>query len=233
MNITEVAMLGYATTTIEMAGAAVESRRVAYALEARALTLVRGRKTVLADFDLAIRAGEMIALTGANGSGKTTLMHGLAGALTPMRGEILWYGESARSHVRRRQIGFLGHETGLYLELTARENLLLAGRMYGLDDPAERAARWLNDADLQRLQHQPARCLSRGMRQRLAIARAAIHDPSILLLDEPFTSLDAGGCRWLWEILACRRAGGCAILVAGHDLDETGFDRVIVLAEGR
>jgi heme exporter protein A len=213
----------------------VEKRiRSAYALEASGLTVVRSRKTVLRDVNVAVSAGEMAALQGANGAGKTTLLHCLAGALQPTAGEIRWFGEpSTRSVAARRLLGFLGHESGLYLALSAWENLLFAGRMYGVDHPADRVGRLLVETGLEQHKHQPAGRLSRGQRQRLAIARAVIHDPAILLLDEPFTSLDADGCRWLGGFLSNLRTRGCAIVIASHDEAETRFDRVLILDEGR
>lgn len=204
------------------------------ALEARGLTLVRGRRVVLRDVHLALAPGEMVALQGANGAGKSSLLHCLATALQPTAGCVLWFGESpAKSPIARRKIGFLGHDSGAYPALTAWENLHFAGRMYGVDNAAQRADRLLEAVGLTLHQHQPARCLSRGMRQRLAIARAVIHDPPILLLDEPFTCLDALSRNWLGEFLRGLRGHGCAILVASHEVDRSLFDRVVVLQGGR
>ena len=205
-----------------------------FALEARSLTLVRGRKTTLRNVNLAVSQGETVVLRGANGAGKTTLLCCLAGALRPREGEVLWFGEpSAQIPASRRLIGFLGHESGLYLALTARENLLFAGRMSGVDRVAERADQLLAAAGLEYETGQQAGRLSRGQRQRLAIARAVIHEPRILLLDEPFTSLDSGGCRWLREFLGRLRAHGCAMVIASHEAELQVFDRSIVLGGGR
>ncbi len=205
-----------------------------FALEARALKLVRGRKIVLRDVHLAMSSGEMVALHGANGAGKTTLLQCLAGALQPTEGVILWLGKTlARSAADRGLVGFLGHENGLYLALTVWENLLFAGRMYRLDHVAERTERMLTAVGLQQHRGQQAGCLSRGQRQRLAIARAVIHDPPILLLDEPFTSLDSNNRNWLEKFLGKLRGNGGAILVASHEVEKSIFDRVMVLQGGR
>jgi heme ABC exporter ATP-binding subunit CcmA len=205
-----------------------------FAVQGRGLTVVRGRRVVVHDVHLAVSTGEMVALRGANGAGKTTLLHCLAGALRPVEGEVLWFGEpSARSHAARRQVGFLGHESGLYLALTAAENLLFASRMYGVDRVGERVDRLLASAGLARQTHEQAGRLSRGQRQRLAIARAIIHSPSILLLDEPCTGLDAEGCRWLEGLLGQLRGNGCAIVIASHDVEDAAFDRSLVLDGGR
>ena len=206
---------------------------ITFALEARRLTLVRGRLTILRNVNLAVSKREMVALRGANGAGKTTLLHCLAGALRPSEGEVLWFGEAwGRSPASRRHIGFLGHDSSLYLALTARENLLFAGRMYGVDRVAERADRLLAAAGLAHHNGQIAERLSRGQRQRLAIARAVIHDPRILLLDEPFTNLDSNGCRWLREFLGHLRTNGCAMVIASHEVESQVFDRSIVLDGG-
>jgi heme exporter protein A len=211
-----------------------ESDCRSFALEANGLTLVRGRKAVLRDLHLAVSSGEMVALHGANGTGKTTLLQCLAGALHPTQGEVLWFGESlARSPAARGQIGFLGHDCGLYLALTAWENLLFAGRMYGLDHVAERGDAMLIAVGLQQCKAHHAGSLSRGQRQRLAIARAVLHDPPILLLDEPFTSLDSDSRDFLREFLCQRRDNGCAILIASHEMETRLFDRSLVLQGGR
>ncbi|MFO0969834.1 MAG: heme ABC exporter ATP-binding protein CcmA [Gemmataceae bacterium] len=218
--------------------ATVQDARVALcaaapvALEARGLTLVRGRRPVLRNVDVAVSAGEMVALQGDNGAGKTTLFHCLTGALRPTGGEVRWLGKPAAGYAAHGQIGFLGHESGLYLALTVRENLIFAGRMYGLDRVADRAERLLETMGLHRLQEQQAGCLSRGLKQRLAIARAVMHEPPILLLDEPFTSLDSAGRDFLGSFLCHLRSNGCAILVASHEVDKRMFDRILVLKGG-
>ena len=205
------------------------------ALASRGLTYVRNRRPVLRGIDLAIAEGEIVGVTGANGEGKTTLLQCLAGALTPSAGHVEWFGESARSLVTHRLIGLLGHESGLYLTLTARENLLFAGRMCGLDQVADRADELLSATGLKHHAQQHAARLSRGLRQRLAIARAIIHDPPILLLDEPFTSLDASGCDWLAQFLSDLRDRRRSILVVTHvDQISRGLpDRLLCLRAGR
>lgn len=214
--------------------AAVKSTGTSFALEARGLTVVRSRRVVVRNVHLKVSAAEVVGLRGANGSGKTTLLHCLAGALRPTQGEVLWFGErAAQSPTSRRCVGFLGHESGLYLTLTVAENLSFAARMYGVDRVAERVEHWIAATALQGQRHEPAGRLSRGQRQRLAVARAALHDPAILLLDEPFTSLDEDGVRWLQKLLGQLRDDGCAMVIASHNTDETMFDRIMVLDGGR
>jgi len=217
----------------ETAALPAKPRCPSFALEARGLTLVRGRQTVLRNVHLAVACGETVVLQGTNGAGKTTLLHGLAGLLRPGAGRVFWFGEpAARSFAAHRRIGFLGHDTGLYLALTVRENLLFAGRMHGLDQVAVRAGQMLAAAGLQPHQHQQVRCLSRGQRQRLAFARSIIHDPALLFLDEPFTNLDGAGRLFLRECLIRLRTQGCAIVVASHEIDFGLFERRMTLEGG-
>jgi heme exporter protein A len=204
-------------------------------LEALGLAYARNRSVVLRDINLAVAVGEAVAVLGDNGAGKTTLLLCLAGCLTPARGEVRWLGErAAQSVASRRHIGFLGHETGLYSALTSLENLTFACRMWGLDAPHERAREFLAAMGLAQQAHIPVDRLSRGMRQRLAIARVVIHDPPVLLLDEPFTCLDSTGRNWFVHFLRYRRADGRAIVFTSHDARLCGAvaDRLLVLRSG-
>ena len=188
------------------------------ALQATHLAFSRERRVVLRDVDLCVDAGQIVGLLGDNGAGKTTLLQCLAGALRPSAGQVLWFGQqAARSVASRKLVGFLGHESGLYLGLGARENLLLAARLYGLAEPAERAAELLELMSVRHQAEQPVARLSRGTRQRVALARAVIHDPAILILDEPFASLDAGGSAWLAGYLRQMRDRHCAIVLSSHN----------------
>jgi heme exporter protein A len=187
-------------------------------LVARQLTVARDRHLILKEVSLDVASGEIVALFGSNGAGKTTLLRCLAGALRPTAGQVLWFGEPAtQATTDRRRLGFLGHESGLYLALTVWENLLFAGRMHGLDDASDRATALLSTVGLSRHAQSTTASLSRGMRQRLAIARAVIHDPGLLLLDEPFTGLDCHGREWLAGFLSELRSRRRAVMIAGPD----------------
>lgn len=189
-----------------------------WVLEAKDLSVARGNRVVFQGVNLALTSGELVALTGCNGTGKTTLLLSLAGGLLPAGGEVFWRGKkSGKNPTDRKQIGFVGHESGLYLALTVWENLLFAGRMWGIDAPKRRAADWLSKIGLEKQAAQDAAGLSRGMRQRLAIARALIHDPDIVLLDEPYSSLDVDGREWLTMLLCSLRSRNRAIILATHD----------------
>jgi heme ABC exporter ATP-binding subunit CcmA len=201
-------------------------------LEARNLSVVRGNRVVFQGVNLKLAQGEIVALFGSNGTGKTTLLHCLAGALRPFAGEILWHGQpSSKSPAARKLIGLLGHESGLYLALTAWENLVFAARMWGIDTPEKRAADLLSMVELEQRGTQTTAQLSRGMRQRLAFARAVIHDPVVVLLDEPFTSLDGDGRNWLTAFLCDLRNRNRAILLATHEpVDGSSLaDRLVTL----
>jgi ABC-type multidrug transport system ATPase subunit len=205
------------------------------AVAASALTVRLARRRILDQVCFSLSERESVALLGANGAGKTTLLKCLAGLVRPTSGEVRWFGDTTRRvpSVQSR-IGFVGHEHGLYLELSPRENLLLAARLHGVKNAHGRADFWLRATRLERCVGQPTRRLSKGMRQRLATARAVIHDPCLVLLDEPFVSLDAEGRAWLSDLLTSWRQEGRAICFTSHDpaACEPLADRLVRLHEG-
>lgn len=206
------------------------------ALSARGLSKKFVGRPVFAEVDLAVAAGEIVALLGANGAGKTTLLHCLAGRLRPTAGEVLWHGQSPRqSPALHRQIGLASHESFLYPELTARENLTFAARMQGVADAARRVAELLAAVRLEDQAGQIAGRLSKGQRQRLSLARALVHDPPIVILDEPFSGLDAAGREWLERWLDDLRTRQRAVCFTSHDaaLCRRVADRRLELCGGR
>ena len=170
--------------------------------------------------DLTIEAGSTIALLGRNGAGKTTLLRIVAGLSKPSRGSIKIQGSEAREQVTRRRIGILGHGIALYDELSAIENLTLFGRLYGLSNARKRADEMLERVGLSRVRDGLAREFSRGMRQRLAVGRAFLHDPEVLLLDEPFTALDDRAIAVLQSMIKEMRDRGRTIVMSTHQLRE-------------
>jgi len=176
---------------------------------------------VLDGVDLEVAPGEVVALLGPNGAGKTTLLRVLALLLRPTAGRIALFGLDAADAppVLRRRIGWVGHESACYPDLTAAENLAFYARLFRLDDPARRVADALAWADLAGTGRRPVRAFSRGMAQRLALARAFLHAPDLLLLDEPFTGLDREGVARLQEKLAALARAGHAVVLATHDVD--------------
>ncbi len=172
----------------------------------------------LREINLTMAPGSCLALIGRNGAGKTTLLRILAGFSKPGKGSILLNGHDPRSLEARRRIGVLGHGISVYDELSAIENLSLYEKLYSL--PSGTADRWLERVSLDRVKNGLVREFSRGMRQRLAIARAFLHDPSILILDEPFTSLDDRAIALLQTILRDARERGASVVMSTHQLRE-------------
>jgi heme ABC exporter ATP-binding subunit CcmA len=174
----------------------------------------------LRDVRLEAAAGSCLALIGRNGAGKTTLLRIIAGFSRPGRGQVRIFGNAPRETETRRQIGFIGHGISVYDELSALENLTLFGRLYGLADPRRSALEWLERTGLERVRNGLVREFSRGMRQRLAVARAFLHQPSVLLLDEPFTALDDRAIAVLQTLLRQALAEGKTIILSTHQLRE-------------
>ena len=205
------------------------------AIEARGLEKRFGPLVALRGVELRVPRGSLLAVLGPNGAGKTTLLRLLAGLARPSAGELR-VGEGALDRrASRGRIGFIGHATLLYPALTARENLRFAARLYGVVDPEPRIARLLEEHDLAAVADRPAGTCSRGLAQRLAIARGLVHDPDVVLLDEPFSGLDRAGAGRLARRLAAGRAGGRTAVLVTHDLARAAelADSAIVLLRGR
>ena len=206
-------------------------------LEARGLSRAFGRVRVLRDVDLTLGAGEAIAVAGPNGAGKTTLLRLLAGLMRPSGGEISVLGRPLRREGpgARRALGLVSHQSLLYDDLTLLENLVFAARLYGVPQPRAAALAALDGAGLTGRAHDSPRRLSRGLTQRAAIARALLHAPRVLLLDEPFTALDAVSAERLRADLRERLAAGMGVVIVTHHLGEVWdvASRVAVLVEGR
>ena len=174
----------------------------------------------LRDVNLDAEPGVCLALIGRNGAGKTTLLRTIAGFARPMKGKIRILGREPRDTAARRDIGFIGHGIALYEELSAIENLTLYARLYGLPEPRRSGLEWLEKVGLERVRDGLVREFSRGMRQRLAVARAFLHEPSVLLLDEPFTALDDRAIAVLQRLLREAREQGRTIILSTHQLRE-------------
>jgi heme ABC exporter ATP-binding subunit CcmA len=179
-----------------------------------------GDYAALRDIRLEAGEGACLALIGRNGAGKTTLLRTIAGFSRPGKGEVRIFGKPPREAQTRRVMGFIGHGISVYDELSALENLTLYGRLYDLPDPRRAALEWLERTDLARVKDGLVREFSRGMRQRLAVARAFLHDPSVLLLDEPFTALDDRAIAVLQRLLREGLAAGKTIVMSTHQLRE-------------
>ena len=174
----------------------------------------------LRDITLAAGPGACLALIGRNGAGKTTLLRTIAGFTRPMRGKIQILGREPRETATRRNIGVIGPGIAVYDELSAVENLTLYARLYGIPNPQRRALEWLDKTGLERVRDGLVREFSRGMRQRLAIGRAFLHEPAVLLLDEPFTALDDRAIEVLQRLLVEAREEGRTVVLSTHQLRE-------------
>ncbi len=207
-----------------------------YVIEVRALTKRFGYKRALNGVDLRLKRGECLALFGPNGAGKTTLIRILSSLMRPTSGEVLVAGFDAKSEGEdlRRIIGVISHNTFLYDNLTAFENLKFYGRMYDVKGLKERIEEVLKLVALKECMHERVQTFSRGMQQRLSIARAILHEPAILLLDEPYAGLDQNGMETLKGILEGFREGGKTTVMTSHDL-ERGLEmcsRVAIIHSG-
>jgi heme ABC exporter ATP-binding subunit CcmA len=207
------------------------------ALEARDVSKSFGDLAALRHVRLRVEPGESVLLYGRNGAGKTTLLRILAGAARPSAGEVLFAGRSlARDgQASKGAIGFVSHATFLYAELTGRENLRFFGRLFGLRDLELKIDRTLDLFSVRERADEPVRTLSRGLQQRVSLARALLHGPDFLLLDEPFTGLDADAARNLERLLARLPAEGKALLFSTHDFEQGALlaRRLVALDRGQ
>jgi heme exporter protein A len=174
----------------------------------------------LRQVSLEISAGECVALAGRNGSGKTTLLRIAARLVRPSAGSLTFPSTNQSRTPARLESGFVAHATMVYDELTAEENLTLFARLQGTTDVQTRVDTLLKDVGLSDRRSSLVRTFSRGMRQRMAIARALLQEPSVLLLDEPATGLDPHGAAWLAGTLRRLRGAGCTILMSVHGESE-------------
>ena len=190
---------------------------------------------VLDDVTFQVGPGETVGVFGPNGSGKTTLLRVFATLLRPNAGVLTLFGGNPDSEEARHRIGFLGHDSFLYPDLTAEENLLFYGKAYRVRPLADRIAAQLQHVGLDRWRHTPVRHFSRGMEQRLALARTLLHDPDLILLDEPHTSLDTAAQDVLHDALGQAAARGKTVMLSSHDFERCRdlCTRAVLLHRGR
>ena len=207
------------------------------AIEAQGLAKQFGPHVALEQVNLALGPNERLALVGPNGAGKTTLIAVLGTLLRPSAGSlrIMGFDTAENPNAARRHVGVVAHRTYLYAELSARENLLFYGRLYGTPALAERVDALLKLVDIYPRRHDHVANLSRGMQQRVALARALVHDPAALLLDEPDTGLDQEHLELLAALVQGRAIRPRAVVLTTHNLERALAlcDRVAVLARGR
>lgn len=206
-------------------------------IKAVGLTKTIGHKKIIKGINLHIPAGQFVTVFGPNGAGKSTLLKTLALITKPTGGKVIIDGMDTGKHPEavRRKIGVISHQTFLYDNLTARENLTFYGQMYGLKGLKDRTLEVLSQVGLEFSMNDPVRTFSRGMQQRLAIARAILHNPGILYLDEPYTGLDPHAIQILNDVLGQLNVAKRTVFLITHNFDE-GFalsDRVLFLVKGR
>jgi heme exporter protein A len=206
-------------------------------LEVRNVTKFFGDLAALKEVTLGIRCGESALLYGPNGAGKTTLLRMLASLARPSSGEILFSGKNIEQDGpgAKAAIGFVSHATFLYGELTVRENLKFFGRLFGLSDLERRIDTVLEMFDMRSREDVFTRDLSRGLQQRASLARAFLHDPDFVILDEPFTGLDHQSAKKLEALLLRLPEQGKALLFSTHDFEQGAAiaRRLIALKAGR
>ena len=189
-------------------------------IEVKKLIKRFGMKSVLRGVDFRVERGEFVALLGPNGAGKTTFLRILSSLARPSLGEVKVAGYSLPNQAAqvRARLGVVSHMPLLYGDLTAQENLEFYARMYGLPDPQSRIAEVLDMVGLASRRNDLVRTFSRGMAQRLAIGRAVLHDPDVILFDEPYTGLDQDASSMLDEVLKSVAAQGRTVVMTSHDL---------------
>jgi len=209
----------------------------AFALESEDIRKTFGHFTALGGVTLRVKRGEFLALFGRNGAGKTTFLKIAATLVRYTHGKLRIEGIDIREEPEnaRRHIGFLSHNTYLYRDLTPVENLRFFARLYGMTDSDERIQSLLERVGLRHRASDPVRAFSRGLHQRLGIARVMLHDPSVILLDEPYTGLDANAVEILNQILDQAAAAGRTIILTTHDLEQglRGATRAVIIDRGK
>ena len=206
------------------------------ALELDGVSKVFGERHAVDGLSLRLPQGAFLSIFGPNGAGKTTLLRMLATLSRPTHGTISLLGISLKDDpdIAREHIGLISHNSMLYADLSAEQNLLLTARLYGISNPAQRVDEMLEAVELSHRRLDVVRTFSRGMTQRLSIARALMHDPEVVFLDEPYSGLDPHAVEIFDQLLASVREGRTFVMVS-HDLRK-GFDactHALVMAKGR
>ncbi len=206
------------------------------AIETKKLTKAFGTRRAVDKVSITVPQGAFLSIFGPNGAGKTTLLRMLSTLNRPTSGEAYLMGLDLKedSDKAREHIGLISHNSMLYPDLTAEQNLMLYAKLYGIEDPSARVMELLEAVELKHRRLDVVRTFSRGMTQRLSIARALIHDPDVVFLDEPYSGLDPHAVEIFDELIAEQREGRTFVMVS-HDLQK-GFDmctHALVLARGR
>jgi len=206
-------------------------------IEVKKLAKQADNKLILRDVDLSVQKGETIAILGPNGAGKSTLLKVLAGLIKPSSGVVKINGlDLKKDQIKiKKLLGYLPHSSLLYDQYSPLENLIFFGDLYGVKDIEKRAIELVKEVGLSFFLNEPVKNFSRGMIQRIAIARAIIHEPKILLLDEPHTGLDQGAITILNNVILGMKKKGATTLMVTHDFKQAAeiCDRIIIVKNGR
>lgn len=206
-------------------------------IETKYIIKTLGERVVLRGINVSIARGETVALLGANGAGKSTLLKIIAGLIKPTEGEV-YIGQKKRKkddYEFQKQIGFLGHQSFLYDALTPIENLKYFAKLYDVRSPDKRIEQLIDVVGLSLFKNEAVRTFSRGMMQRLAIARTLLHEPQILLLDEPYTGLDQQAVHQFNQLLLKLKEEDVTTMMVTHDFEHIDkvCDRAIILRKGK
>ncbi|MGG3469954.1 heme ABC exporter ATP-binding protein CcmA [Neobacillus pocheonensis] len=206
-------------------------------IEIKKLTKQADNKLILRGVDLQVKKGETVAILGPNGAGKSTLLKVLATLIKPTSGMVKINGlELKKNHIEIKKIlGYLPHSSLLYEHYSPLENLVFFGKVYGVKEVEQRAIKLVKDVGLSFFLNEPVKNFSRGMIQRIAIARAIVHDPEVLLLDEPHTGLDQGAISILNNVILSMKEKGATTLMVTHDFKQAAeiCDRIIIVKNGK
>ncbi|PSR23552.1 MAG: heme ABC exporter ATP-binding protein CcmA [Sulfobacillus thermosulfidooxidans] len=207
-----------------------------WVIQAEHVGKIMAGKAVLQDVSFSLARGKCLGIMGPNGAGKTTLLNVLSGLWPLSWGTLRRFGSDiGKSYQSDPRIGYLGHHSMLYPDLTARENLLFQARLWGLSHPTRQVDAVLEQVRLSWFAHEMVRTYSRGMKQRLQMARLLLIQPALLLLDEPYTGLDLAGRTLFERILTQRKGDGAAIILISHQMDDVLplADAIAILARGQ
>jgi heme exporter protein A len=206
-------------------------------IEIKKLIKQADTKLILRGIDLSIKKGETVAILGPNGAGKSTLLKTIATLIKPSSGEVKINGFDLKKNANeiKKLMGYLPHSSLLYEHYSPLENLVFFGNLYGVKGVEEKAAKLIKDVGLSFFLKEPVKNFSRGMIQRTAIARAIIHDPELLLLDEPHTGLDQGAVSILNDVVLSMKDKGVTTLMVTHDFKQAAeiCDRIIIIKNGK
>lgn len=206
-------------------------------IEIKKLSKQADNKFILRGIDLRVKKGETVAILGPNGAGKSTLLKVLATLIKPTSGHVLINGlDLKKNHIEiKKVLGYLPHSSLLYDHYTPLENLVFFGDIYGVNNVEQRAINLVKEVGLSFFLNEPVKNFSRGMIQRIAIARAIIHEPEVLLLDEPHTGLDQGAISILNNVILSMKEKGTTTLMVTHDFKQAAeiCDRIIIVKNGK